>query len=110
MNVPLSIIIPALNEAATIKETLDAIRAIRENPEIIVVDGGSLDETISIAKSCGVSVLQSKGRGCGAQMRAGAKAAKGDVLWFLHADTRPAPETIEQMTRALEIRLKVSKG
>jgi len=102
MSVRLSIIIPALNEAATIKETLDAIRAIRENPEVIVVDGGSVDETISIARSCGVSVLQSKGRGRGAQMREGAKAAKGNVLWFLHADTRPAPETMEQMRRALE--------
>ncbi|HXG83827.1 MAG TPA: TIGR04283 family arsenosugar biosynthesis glycosyltransferase [Pyrinomonadaceae bacterium] len=102
MSLRLSIIIPALNEAATIKETLDALRAFRENAEIIVVDGGSVDETILIARNCGVSVLQSKGRGRGAQMREGAKAANGDVLWFLHADTRPAPETIEQMTQALE--------
>ena len=102
MSVRLSIIIPALNEAATIKQTLDVLRAFREKAEVIVVDGGSVDETISIARSCGVSVLQSKGRGRGAQMREGAKAAKGNVLWFLHADTRPAPETMEQMRRALE--------
>lgn len=101
MNVALSIIIPTFNEAETIKRTLDRLKIFGENAEIIVVDGGSEDKTVSIAESFGVSVLHSS-RGRGTQMHAGANAAKGNVLWFLHADTIPTSETVEQMIRALE--------
>jgi rSAM/selenodomain-associated transferase 2 len=99
MNV--SIIIPALNEADSIKQTLRAVRAFGKSAEIIVVDGGSVDETIAIAESYDVLVLHSP-RGRGTQLHEGAKAAKGDVLWFLHADTIPSPGAVEQMMRAIE--------
>lgn len=58
--------------------------------EVIVVDGGSTDETVQIAEAAGARVI-SCGRGRGEQMAAGAELARGDVLWFLHADTLAPP-------------------
>jgi rSAM/selenodomain-associated transferase 2 len=101
MKVVVSIIIPTLNEADSIKATLDAIKSFGDNVEIIVVDGGSTDETASIAESYKVRVLTSA-RGRGTQMHAGAKAAKGEILWFLHADTIAPPSAIEQIVNALK--------
>lgn len=82
----ISIIIPVLNEAAdTIRSTLASVQNI-ENVEVIVVDGGSQDATVVLVQSWGVKVLSSTaGRAC--QMNAGATAATGDILLFLHADT-----------------------
>lgn len=81
----LSIIIPALNEEETIGATLDAVRA-EHGGELIVVDGKSTDRTADIARSYGATVITSA-RGRAFQMNAGADAASGDVLLFLHADT-----------------------
>ncbi|MEP0753123.1 TIGR04283 family arsenosugar biosynthesis glycosyltransferase [Trichocoleus sp. Lan] len=82
----ISIIIPVLNEAAdTIRSTLASVRNVK-NVEVIVVDGGSQNETVALVQSWGVKVLFSTaGRAC--QMNAGATAATGDILLFLHADT-----------------------
>lgn len=83
----LSIVIPALNEAATIARTLAALAPLRERGhEVIVVDGGSEDATREIAAPLADRVLSSA-RGRARQMNAGAAAAMGDVLLFLHADT-----------------------
>lgn len=100
MSARISIIIPAVNEAEAIRETLASLEFFKETAEIIVVDGGSRDETIPVAKSFGALVLESA-RGRGTQMRAGAQAASGEILWFLHADTRPAPDACGQMFEAL---------
>ena len=82
----ISIIIPVLNEASTINKTLASIENA-SNIEIILVDGGSEDETVAIAKSSAIKVLfSSPGRAM--QMNNGAAAATGDILLFLHADTR----------------------
>ncbi|MDZ7959413.1 MAG: TIGR04283 family arsenosugar biosynthesis glycosyltransferase [Aulosira sp. DedQUE10] len=82
----LSIIIPTLNEAGNIKDTLASTQS-STNIEVIVVDGGSQDDTVAIAQSFGVKViLSSPGRAV--QMNAGAVAASGEILLFLHADTR----------------------
>ncbi|MHB8735491.1 MAG: TIGR04283 family arsenosugar biosynthesis glycosyltransferase [Terriglobales bacterium] len=96
-----SVIIPVLNESQALPATLDALRRVPEL-EIIVVDGGSSDATLAIARSLGACVLAAA-RGRGGQLHAGAMAAHGDVLWFLHADTRPqdAPGAIVAMTLAL---------
>ena len=81
----ISIIIPALNESATICRTLSRLKGV-DNLEVIVVDGGSQDNTAELAGSYGVKVIQTAS--CKAiQMNAGASAARGDILVFLHADT-----------------------
>jgi rSAM/selenodomain-associated transferase 2 len=82
----LTVVIPVLNAATTVGETLGTIQGVAE---IIVVDGGSDDLTKAIAKQHGASLIDApRGRGC--QLAAGAKAACGDWLLFLHADTRLA--------------------
>ncbi|KPJ74973.1 MAG: glycosyltransferase [Deltaproteobacteria bacterium SG8_13] len=85
----ISIIIPALNEVATIKDTILSLQGAR-NIEVIVVDGGSHDGTAQSARQLGVSVLQSN-PGRAVQMNAGAAHATGDILLFLHADTKLSP-------------------
>ena len=82
----LSIIIPALNEEANLAATLASIPFIPDI-EIILVDGGSRDQTIELARGLGVEVLQSL-PGRARQMNAGARLASGEVLLFLHADTQ----------------------
>ncbi|AFY78486.1 MAG: TIGR04283 family arsenosugar biosynthesis glycosyltransferase [Hydrococcus sp. C42_A2020_068] len=83
-----SIIIPALNESATLGRTLRHL-SLLDPParEIIVVDGGSQDNTPEIAKAAGVTVLISDRKGRSLQMNRGAEVAIGEILCFLHADT-----------------------
>jgi len=81
----ISIIIPALNESATICRTLSRLKGVK-NLEVIVVDGGSRDNTAELARSFGAKVIQA-GPCKAIQMNAGASAARGDILVFLHADT-----------------------
>lgn len=82
----LSIVIPVLNEAAALPETARLVKQIPEVCEIIVVDGGSTDGTPDSAAQLGCRVIRHKA-GRGAQMRAGAESARGDVVVLLHADT-----------------------
>ena len=81
----ISVIIPALNEASAIGATLRRIPRI-DDIEVIVVDGGSCDSTVSVAESLGARVIQTSG-GRAHQMNSGAAAARGEILLFLHADT-----------------------
>ncbi len=84
----LSIIMPVLNEAAGIEEALRALGPyLARDVEVIVVDGGSSDGTASKARPLADRVIEAH-RGRATQMNAGAAAAKGDVLLFVHADTR----------------------
>ena len=84
----LSIIMPVLNEAATIEAALRALTPYRaRGVEVIVVDGGSSDGTAELAHPLADKTLTAP-RGRAHQMNAGAAAARGDVLLFLHADTR----------------------
>ena len=85
----LTIIIPTLNAQAALRETLASVGGGAPQREIIVVDGGSADETRRIAAAAGAGVLEAP-PGRGQQLAAGAIAARGDWLLFLHADTRPA--------------------
>jgi len=83
----LSIIMPVLNESAGVADALQALQPLRaEGVQIIVVDGGSTDETVTLAAPLADLVVQS-GAGRGRQMNAGASQATGDALLFLHADT-----------------------
>jgi rSAM/selenodomain-associated transferase 2/rSAM/selenodomain-associated transferase 1 len=81
----ISIIIPALNEEASITRTLSRLERV-DNLEVIVVDGGSIDKTAELARIRGAKVIQSN-PGKAIQMNTGAAAATGDILVFLHADT-----------------------
>lgn len=85
----LSIVVPALDEAGQIAATLATAHGPRV-VEVLVVDGGSRDETAALARRAGATVLTAE-RGRARQMNAGAAAATGDALLFLHADTRLPP-------------------
>jgi rSAM/selenodomain-associated transferase 2 len=84
--VAISIVIPTLDEADNIERCLRSCSAETTGAEIIVVDGGSSDETVQIARRCGARVLEIPG-GRARQMNAGAEAATGGILLFLHADS-----------------------
>jgi rSAM/selenodomain-associated transferase 2 len=86
----LSIIMPVLNEETRISAQLAALAGLSGIDEIIVVEGGSVDRTRDLAAAAGCRVVTAP-RGRGTQMNAGAAAASGDILLFLHADvTLPA--------------------
>jgi rSAM/selenodomain-associated transferase 2 len=96
-----SVIVPALNEAACIADTLRGLQQLEGEKEIIVVDGGSVDDTRALASAQGARVLVAK-PGRGTQMHAGALEATGDVLWFVHADTVPPGHALDEIGRALD--------
>lgn len=84
----LSIIIPALNEEAALPATLGRLKQLDPQPyEIILVDGGSTDQTIRIAEEASVTVVAATKPGRAGQMNLGAATASGQQLCFLHADT-----------------------
>lgn len=88
MAAQLSIIIPTLNEAGCIGELLRQLQPLRaEGQELILVDGGSGDETVAVAGVL-VDQLLSAPAGRARQMNVGARAARGRLLWFLHADSQ----------------------
>ncbi|MBP6828135.1 MAG: TIGR04283 family arsenosugar biosynthesis glycosyltransferase [Saprospiraceae bacterium] len=90
----LSVIIPVLNEAERIGSLVSYLRTHGGSSvlEILVIDAGSTDDTVREAQKSGATVLHSPVCSRAAQMNTGAKAAKGDVLYFVHADTCP-PES-----------------
>jgi len=86
--VKLSIVIPVLDEAANIVAALNALAPLRvRGAEVIVVDGGSRDDTVALARPLADLVITAP-RGRAIQMNAGSSIARGDILLFLHADTR----------------------
>jgi len=94
-----SVVIPALNEAGELGRTLSALTPSHDL-EVIVVDGGSNDATLAIARTAGVYALAARPPRS-VQMNAGAAAASGDVLLFLHADTRLPMKFQEAVRRTL---------
>lgn len=103
----LSIIVPVLNEAAGIAAILIALQSLRvAGHEIIVADGGSADDTIAIATPfCDRIICAARGRA--AQMNAGAREATGDILLFLHADTRLPPDAAKLIVDGLAASRKI---
>ena len=96
-----SIIVPAFDEAAGIARALAALQPLRaEGAEVLVVDGGSRDDTAHLAGPLADRVVESP-RGRALQMNAGAAAARGDLLVFLHADTRLPPGALEAIEAGL---------
>lgn len=101
MNRTISIIIPTFNEAGEIGTTLAELRSLGGKTEIIVADGGSDDDTATIARKLGAVVVESP-RGRGDQMHAAALVSSGEILWFVHADSRPAPDALNEILSTLE--------
>ena len=100
----ISVIIPTLNAERTLAHTLAAlVPAVVEGVvrEAVVVDGGSSDETCAIAEAAGTRLIEAE-RGRGAQLEAGANAARGDWLLFLHADTVLDPGWAEEAQGFIE--------
>jgi rSAM/selenodomain-associated transferase 2/rSAM/selenodomain-associated transferase 1 len=97
----LSIVVPALDEMVRIAGMLAALQPLRAaGHEVIVVDGGSSDGTLSLARPLADRAFVAP-RGRARQMNAGAAVATGDVLLFLHADSVPAPDGISALLREL---------
>jgi rSAM/selenodomain-associated transferase 2 len=101
MSERISIVVPALNEGATLEQTLGSLQPLRERGhEVIVVDGGSSDATAALALPYVDRVITGE-RGRALQMNRGAQAASGSILWFLHADTRVPEQAEEEISGAL---------
>ena len=96
----ISVIIPTLNESATLADTIAKIREFSPL-EILVGDGGSVDETVAIAELSGANVVKS-GKGRAKQMNTAAQKAVGDWLLFLHADTSLEPKGFLKMCKVMD--------
>ncbi|GAA5508257.1 TIGR04283 family arsenosugar biosynthesis glycosyltransferase [Novipirellula caenicola] len=98
----ISVVIPTLNEAATIKNAVgSAIDA--GAAEIIVCDGGSVDQTIEMATDAGASKIIRSVPGRGIQLNAGAVFASREVVLFLHADNRLGPSCLQQICEVPDV-------
>ena len=95
----ISVIIPVLDEEKNILATVAAVGSLNPD-ELLLVDGGSADDTLNICNQLGVTVILSE-RGRSAQMNVGAKHSTGDVLLFLHADTRLPGSAFSDIRSAL---------
>lgn len=100
MTWPISIIIPVLNEATSIVAALQALQPLRTECQIIVVDGGSQDDTVALATQWVDCVLKSA-KGRAVQMNQGATKAQAAILVFLHCDTHLPKEAVPHIQRAL---------
>jgi rSAM/selenodomain-associated transferase 2 len=96
-----SIIVPTLNEEAHIVENIRSLQQLSGEKEIIVVDGGSTDQTITLVSAQNVRVLEAS-QGRGPQLHAGALASEGDALWFVHADTIPSLHALEDIRNSFK--------
>lgn len=95
------IVVPVLNESASLNDQLSRLRVLREQgAEVLLVDGGSVDSTRDIIRAEGFSLLESE-RGRAIQMNAGARAMQSDILIFLHADTRLPPDSLLKVEQHL---------
>lgn len=100
-----AVIIPTYNEAEHIGSLLAYLQSIapRDRTEILVIDGGSQDDTVSIAERYdGVRVLDSPQKGRAAQMNYGVAQSTAPILQFVHADTRPPRTNFEDIARTIE--------
>ncbi|MEZ2413333.1 TIGR04283 family arsenosugar biosynthesis glycosyltransferase [Muriicola sp. E247] len=96
----ISVVIPVINEEENLSRLIPYLKTAAESPEkieLIVVDGGSTDRSVEIATSLG-AVVEISPRGRALQLNKGARLAKGDILYFLHADSFP-PQAFDLLIR-----------
>lgn len=103
----ISIIIPVFNEATTIVQTLGRLKD--NGVELIVVDGGSQDNTVELVQQMEVKIISSSVPGRAQQMNIGAASARGDILLFLHADTQ-LPQNYQKIVQVTLAKEKVVAG
>jgi rSAM/selenodomain-associated transferase 2 len=100
--VRISVIIPCLNDGGAIGDLLESLQLLRDKGhEVIVADGGSSDSSRDVARPL-VDRLVTSGPGRARQMNAGAQSAGGELLWFLHADSRLPRGYLEAVVQSLE--------
>jgi rSAM/selenodomain-associated transferase 2 len=99
----ISVIIPTLNEERLIKDLVNFIWDHGEGQvkEVIVVDAQSTDQTVSIAEGCRAIIIHSAKRSRACQMNLGASVARGDILYFVHADGKLLPSFVKDICQAL---------
>jgi rSAM/selenodomain-associated transferase 2 len=107
----ISIIIPTFNEASNISRLITFLKQHSSNvvSEIIVVDGGSADNTITAASNAGAKAVASAKKGRAAQMNYGASIATGNILYFIHADTFPPTTFATDITQAIKQRYSLGR-
>ncbi|MFC5284371.1 TIGR04283 family arsenosugar biosynthesis glycosyltransferase [Pedobacter alpinus] len=104
----LSIIIPTYNESENISNLITLLqKSHHKNLELIVIDGGSSDNTEAVVNSLGVQFYKSPRKGRALQLNYGASKSKGDVLYFVHADTLPPESYLEDIENALSEKFKI---
>jgi rSAM/selenodomain-associated transferase 2 len=98
----ISVVVPLLDEAATVGSLLDHLAGLEGRLEVILADGGSTDATVQMAhKHASAPRVITSARGRAAQMNAGAAVARGEAIIFLHADTRLPPQAYQLISIAL---------
>lgn len=99
----ISVIIPTFNEADNIRPLVEAVRTYggQAVTQILVIDGGSSDQTVALAQQAGATVRRSPASGRAAQMNYGASIATGEVLYFVHADVQLNPAFAADITEAV---------
>ncbi len=93
----ISVIVPTHNEELFLQHCLDSVTAVSIDRQIIIVDGGSRDRTLNIARKYTEQVISLEGVNLAEQLNRGASAAEGEILLFLHADSQPTPGSLEQL-------------
>ena len=97
----ISIIVPVLNEAPSIRPFLERLRERASGAEIIVVDGASTDGTYELASGFCDRLIRSGERNRAMQMNVGARAGRGDIFWFLHADAEVPMGCLDEIGRIM---------
>jgi rSAM/selenodomain-associated transferase 2 len=97
----ISIIVPAVNEEATLAATLESVRAATVPLEIIVIDAGSTDATTAISRGADARVIETQRRQRACQLNVGARYAQSGILVFLHADTILPHDGLNAVLKAL---------